>query len=43
MQNHRISGLANPVKMDGAVTLQYVALRITGLTDEIRKHKKEEI
>ena len=40
MQKHRIKGLANPVQMDDAVTLQYVAARIAGLTDEIRKLKE---
>ena len=39
MQNHRISGLANPVQMDDAVTLRFVASHIVGLTDEIRKLK----
>ena len=39
MQKHRIKDLANPVQMDNAVTLQHVASRIVGLTDEIRKLK----
>ena len=43
MQKHRIKGLANSFQMDDAVTLQYVAARIAGLTDEIRKLKEEGI
>ena len=35
MQKHRIKGLGNPLAIDDAVTLQYVASRIAGLTDEI--------
>ena len=43
MQNHRISGLANPIQMDGAVTLQDIASRIAGLTDDIRKLRQSRI
>ena len=30
MEGHRIKGLGNPVEIDDAVTLQYVATRIEG-------------
>ena len=35
MQKHRIKGLDNPLEIDDAVTLQYVASRIERLTAEI--------
>ena len=35
MEGHRMKGLGNPVELDDAVTLQYVASRIEGLTAEI--------
>ena len=37
MQKHRIKGLGNPLEIDDAVMLQYVASRIEGLTAEIEK------
>ena len=43
MQKHRIKGLGNLLAIDDAVTLQYVASRIAGLTDEIRKLRESRI
>ena len=42
MQNHQISGLANPIQMDVAVMLEFVASHITGLTDELENFRKVE-
>ena len=43
MQKHRIKGLGNPLEIDDAVTLQYVASRIEGLTAEIEKLREGRI
>ena len=43
MQKHRIKGLGNPLEIDDAVTLQYVASRIEGLTAEIDKLREGRI
>ena len=43
MQKHRIKGLGSPLEIDDAVTLQYVASRIEGLTAEIRKIREGRI
>ena len=37
MQKHRIKGLGNPLEIDDAVMLQYVASHIEGLTAETEK------
>ena len=36
MSQHRISGLADPIVYDDAVTNRYVAARVQGLTDIIQ-------
>ena len=43
MQKHRIKGLGNPLEIDDAVTLQYVASRKEGLTAEIEKLREGRI
>ena len=36
MSQHRISGLADPIKYDDTVTKRYVAARVQGLVDTIQ-------
>ena len=41
MSNHRISGLADPIGVDDAVTRRYVASRFQSLSDEVQDNKSK--
>ena len=41
MSNHRISGLADPIDADDAVTSRYVASRLQTLIDEVQDKKSK--
>ena len=41
MSNHRISGLADPIDADDAVTRRYVASRFQALSDEVQGNKRK--
>ena len=41
MNNHRISGLADPTDADDAVTRRYVASRFQALSDEVQDYKSK--
>ena len=41
MSNHRISGFADPIDADDAVTRRYVASRFQALSDEVQGNKRK--
>ena len=41
MSNHRISGLADPIDADDAVTRRYIASRFQALSDEVQDKKSK--